>query len=224
MISMIRRPSLALLVTALLAFSYVCSTPGAHAAETLKWENFAPPWDDSRNPVPKLSQEQQDDVYTLLWGPAYEDSKVKRNAEEQAAYDRLKESGVDPEALFKEIEDIRKELEKNDQTLVFGLDKKRVRLAGYVLPLEFAGKMVKSFLLVPSVGACIHVPPPPPNQIVHVRPQKPFVSEELYAPVWVTGEVTVGMGKKSLSLVDGSSDIDFGYSIQATKIEPYTGQ
>ena len=85
MISIIRRPYLALLATVLLALSSVCLTPGAHAAETLKWENFAPSWDDSRNPVPKLSQTQQDDVYTLLWGPAYEDPKVKGNDEEQAA-------------------------------------------------------------------------------------------------------------------------------------------
>lgn len=211
---------------AVLAFAtlFLLAPADASAAETLGWEDLAPPFDETRNPVPKLPEQQQDDVYALLWGPNYGEPKSKWNKEETESYDRLRAAGVDPDKLFGEIESLRKELAKNDQTLVFDLDKKAVRLPGYVLPLEFEGKQVKSFLLVPSVGACIHVPPPPPNQIVHVTPDKPFVSEELYAPVWVTGEITVGMGRRSLSLVDGSSDIDFGYSMKAVKIEPYTGE
>ena len=196
----------------------------ARAAETLGWEDLSPPFDESRNPVPRLPEQQQDDVYALLWGPNYGEPKSKWNKEETESYDRLRSAGVDPDKLFGEIESLRKELEKNDQTLVFGLDKKVIRLPGYVLPLEFEGKQVKSFLLVPTVGACIHVPPPPPNQIVHVKPDKPFVSDELFAPVWVTGEITVGMGRRSLSLVDGSADVDFGYSMKATRIEPYRGE
>jgi len=214
------------LKSAVLGFALLLALSGAdaRATETLGWEDLSPPFDESRNPVPKLPQSQQDDVYSILWGPNYGEPKSKWNKEESESYDRLRAAGVDPEKLFGEIESLRKDLEKNDQTLVFGLDKKTIRLPGYVLPLDFEGKQVKSFLLVPSVGACIHVPPPPPNQIVHVTPDKPFVSEELYAPVWVTGEITVGMGRKSLSLVDGSSDIDFGYSMKATRIEPYKGE
>lgn len=194
------------------------------AAQTLKWEDLAPPWDDYANPVDRLSQEQQDDIYVLLWGPNYGASKDKLTSDERAAYDRLKASGVDPEIIFGQIEELRKKAQRNDKTLIFELDKKTIKLPGYVLPLDFDGKRVKSFLLVPTVGACIHVPPPPPNQMVFVEPDEPFISEELYAPVWVTGQITVGMGSRSLSLVDGSSDVDFGYSMRATKIEPYTGQ
>lgn len=191
---------------------------------TLSWEDLAPPYDESGNPMNRLTQEQQDNVYGILWGPNYGEPKDKLSSDERAAYDRLEASGVDPDKIFMGIDDLRKKQEKNDKTLVFDLDKKTIKLPGYVLPLDFDGKQVKSFLLVPSVGACIHVPPPPPNQMVFVKPNKPFVSEELYAPVWVTGEITVGMGRRSLNLVDGSSEVDFGYSMQATKIEPYAGQ
>lgn len=194
----------------------------AQAVETLKWEDLAPPWDESANPMHKLTQEQQDNVYSILWGPNYGEPRDKLNSEESAAYDRLRSSGVDPDKLFREIDDLRKKMQLNDKTLVFDLDKKVIKLPGFVLPLELEGEKVKSFLLVPNVGACIHVPPPPVNQIVHVTPDTPFVSEELFAPVWVTGEITVGMGRRSLSLVDGTSDVDFGYSMKATKIEPYT--
>ena len=49
------------------------------------------------------------------------------------------------------------------------LDGKRVHIGGYVVPLDFEATTVKEFLLVPFVGACIHVPPPPANQIVYVK-------------------------------------------------------
>ena len=52
------------------------------------------------------------------------------------------------------------------------LDGKRVRIGGYVVPLDFEATNVKEFLLVPFVGACIHVPPPPPNQIIYVKSAK----------------------------------------------------
>jgi uncharacterized protein len=42
------------------------------------------------------------------------------------------------------------------------------RVPGYMVPLEDNLEEVTEFLLVPYPGACIHVPPPPPNQIVHV--------------------------------------------------------
>jgi hypothetical protein len=101
------------------------------------------------------------------------------------------------------------------------LNGQNVRLPGYLLPLEFSGKQVSEFLLVPWVGACIHTPPPPPNQIVHVKPEKPVEMNGMFAPVWVTGQMTTGAIKKILSLVDGSADIDVGYSLRASVVEPY---
>ena len=54
------------------------------------------------------------------------------------------------------------------------LDGKRVHIGGYVVPLDFDATRVKEFLLVPFVGACIHVPPPPANQIVYVKTEQGF--------------------------------------------------
>jgi len=81
--------------------------------------------------------------------------------------------------------------------------------------------MVTEFLLVPWVGACIHTPPPPPNQIVHVKADKAFEMAGVFTPVWVTGKLTAAATKKSLFLIDGSSDIDIGYSLRASQVEPY---
>lgn len=204
--------------TLVISFFFIAT---AHAVETLDWKNLAPPWDDSKNPVTELSDEQQDDLYAVLWGPNFGDPSGKMDADERKAYESLEASGVDPKAIVAKINKLREEADARDKILVFDLDKKVIKLPGYMLPLEFDGTLVKSFLLVPYVGACVHVPPPPPNQIVHVEPENAIEGKALFAPVWVTGRITVGMGKQSLTLVDGSSDIDFGYVLQATKVEPY---
>ncbi len=107
------------------------------------------------------------------------------------------------------------------QAVNAALDGQIVRLPGYLLPLEFSGKRVTEFLLVPWVGACIHTPPPPPNQIVHVKTDKPFEMSGLFPPIWVTGQLAAKPAKQSLYLVDGTSDISIGYTLQATDVEPY---
>lgn len=76
---------------------------------------------------------------------------------------------------------------------VSALDASRVRIPGFVVPLDFAlpdpGKPAKlaRFLLVPYFGACIHTPPPPPNQIVYVEADPPAVLRRLWDPVTVEG-------------------------------------
>jgi hypothetical protein len=74
---------------------------------------------------------------------------------------------------------------------VKALDGQYVKLPGYIVPLESdAGGMLDEFLLVPYFGACIHVPPPPPNQIVYVKLKKPFNLKSMADPYWITGTIT----------------------------------
>jgi len=136
---------------------------------------------------------------------------------EQAAERKLQEAGIDVDGLLA----MRMKIIERGRAVNPLLNGQNVRLPGYLLPLEFSGKQVSEFLLVPWVGACIHTPPPPPNQIVHVKPAKPVEMGGMFAPVWVTGQMTTGAIKKSLSLVDGSADIDLGYSLRASAVEPY---
>jgi hypothetical protein len=71
--------------------------------------------------------------------------------------------------------------------IVKSLDKQKLKLPGYMIPIKFNASSVSEFLLVPYVGACVHTPAPPENQIVYVRLKKPMVTEDLWAPVWVSG-------------------------------------
>jgi len=67
-----------------------------------------------------------------------------------------------------------------------------IRIGGYPVPLETNAKgEVTEFFLVPYPGACIHVPPPPPNQLIWVQSKKPFAVENIYYPIWVTGELKI---------------------------------
>ncbi|WP_254684788.1 DUF3299 domain-containing protein [Sulfitobacter sp. JL08] len=90
---------------------------------------------------------------------------------------------------------------------------KIVRIPGYIVPLETSGSGVTEFILVPYVGACIHVPPPPANQLVFVTTQKPYESSGLFEAVNVTGM----FGTASIS----TQLADIGYALSADLIEPY---
>ena len=75
-------------------------------------------------------------------------------------------------------------------TVVSEMDGKAIRIPGFIVPLEFNDdKTVSQFFLVPFFGACIHVPPPPPNQVIHVTSSFGVKLENLYTPHWVSGVV-----------------------------------
>ena len=95
--------------------------------------------------------------------------------------------------------------------VVTALDGKRVRIGGYVVSLDFDATRVKEFLLVPFVGACIHVPPPPANQIVYVKSEEGFEVSGMFEPVWVTGTLKVTTAFTGLA--------EAGYSLEAEKVE-----
>lgn len=60
-------------------------------------------------------------------------------------------------------------------------------LQGFMVPLDVEEGRIARFLLVPYFGACIHLPPPPPNQIVEVTPAEPLKLTNLERPVLVRG-------------------------------------
>ena len=68
------------------------------------------------------------------------------------------------------------------------MDNQAIKIPGFIVPLEFnEDETVTQFFLVPYFGACIHQPPPPPNQIIFVNYPKGLTLESLYDPFWVSG-------------------------------------
>ncbi|MFO1183195.1 MAG: DUF3299 domain-containing protein [Bauldia sp.] len=91
------------------------------------------------------------------------------------------------------------------------LDGKEVRILGYLVPMALSGTKVTEFLLVPFIGACVHVPPPPANQVVFVAAEKGFAFAGLFQAIAVTG---------TISAVPFSTDLaEVGYQIKASDIQ-----
>ena len=107
--------------------------------------------------------------------------------EEGSAEDKVVNQGEKPTDMFFDDEYQRALL---STTVVSEMDGKAIRIPGFIVPLEFNDdKTVSQFFLVPFFGACIHVPPPPPNQVIHVTSSNGVKLENLYTPHWVSGVV-----------------------------------
>lgn len=102
--------------------------------------------------------------------------------------------------------------QKPQAPTVAKLDGEDVKLPGYIVPLTLTDdNRVTEFLLVPYFGACIHVPPPPSNQIVLVQSDEGVALDATYVPFWITGTLHVEQSERELASA--------GYRMRASKIE-----
>ncbi len=103
----------------------------------------------------------------------------------------------------------------NEAPVVPAMDKQHVVIAGFAVPLDAEGTTVHELLLVPYFGACIHTPPPPANQVIHVILPKPAKGMRMMDTVWVTGTLHVATADTRL----GPS----GYQLDGESVAPYRG-
>lgn len=203
----------------------VISISHAQAPRELKWDDLVIKLSAADNPYAALPPQQ---LEWLIDVAAARDRRARGNAvppeaeaNEKTALAKLTEAKVDVDGLLARRKEVTEKQRAVAKAVNPELDGKLVRLPGYLLPLEFSGKQVTEFLLVPWVGACVHTPPPPPNQIVHVKSDKPFELKGMFDAVWVTGRMAAAAAKKSVHIVDGSSEVDVGYAIMASQVEAY---
>jgi len=103
----------------------------------------------------------------------------------------------------------------NYAPVVTDYDGQLVKIPAYITPLEFDGQtQMKEFLLVPYVGACMHTPPPPANQIVFAQSPKLIELQNIYDPVWAIGTLKVETVQSALA--------ETGYRLEVNEILPYT--
>jgi hypothetical protein len=207
------------------------------SARKLDWQDLLPQAQQSlesalleqQRAVWSMSDEQREGYYDVAYEMSVregiEDGSIKPadvTDDDRAVLAKMP-SKTWPEAIayWKRVAEIRKQLEEQSGASASELDGRAVRIPGYVLPLEFDGAKVTEFLLVPYVGACIHAPVPPANQIVVVKASAAFDSAGLYAPVWIEGVLRTGKSQKSLELVDGQAPIDAAYLMDAAVVRAY---
>jgi hypothetical protein len=90
-----------------------------------------------------------------------------------------------------------------------------IRIPGFIVPLEFNDdQVITEFFIVPFFGACIHVPPPPPNQIIHVKYPKGLKLRALYNPFWLSGVLTTTLIENDMATA--------AYAMEVYLVEDYT--
>jgi uncharacterized protein len=94
-----------------------------------------------------------------------------------------------------------------------GFHDKPVKVPGFMVPLEDHKRSVTEFLLVPTPQACIHVPPPPPNQMILVKTQQGFSTPVAMGPIWVYGTFRL----QGVRHQYGESS----FSLEVFRVEPY---
>ncbi|MBB3398685.1 MULTISPECIES: DUF3299 domain-containing protein [unclassified Rhizobium] len=214
----------------LAVFGADCDAAFGEPATQLKWETLIPSTPPLENFLEAVPPDQQEALSNLdYWNSfpegdvdkevAYQREETKKGVD--ADRDKFAKQGVDLDALYQHYLAWVEEIDRRGKLTDKELDGKRVAIAGYLLPLDFNPKGTSEFLLVPYVGACIHVPPPPPNQVIYVRSSSPYGSTDLFEGVLITGTMKVQSAKKDLSFIDGSSEVDSGYVLEGEKIEPY---
>ena len=181
--------------------------------------------------LPGTALAQKDGVPLMkppLAAPAAPAKPAAAGAPRTITWDALVPAGWDP---FKDFKDLNfQTLDDGDPRATAMLKKMRdvwdnapvntalvgqlVRIPGFVVPLEDSKDGLKEFLLVPYFGACVHSPPPPANQIVHVLPKSPAKGLRSMDAVWISGTLTTG---RTDSYMGAAS-----YRIEAISVAPYT--
>lgn len=218
----------------IISFISLLGFTGTAMAETplkLKWENLMPDLAPLKNPLNALPADLWDAYDEInYWKRLQQISNDPDEQEElkaaekkaQKAFGIFQSKNVDINDVFKDREDYLNEVEKRKKIVVRKYDGKQITISGYLLPLEFSDTGVKEFLLVPYVGACIHVPSPPANQMIFVKSNKSYKFKNIFEAVTVSGILKTEAFTKKLSLVDGSQVVDTGYKMQASTIEIYS--
>lgn len=84
--------------------------------------------------------------------------------------------------------------------IVQDMDGQAIRIPGFIVPLEFSSEQVTTqFFLVPFFGACLHLPPPPPNQIIFINAPEGIKLESLYQPYWVSGMLQASLTENDVA-------------------------
>ena len=164
--------------------------PTSITFDTLEWDDLIP----------------QDDLNALLNPPGYIDDIEDGGFEDDI--------GSEIKNFLDATSNDRYQQALVSTNIIKDLNGRAVRIPGFVVPVEFDEEIITEFFLVPYFGACIHSPPPPPNQIIYVQAAKGLKLETLYDPFWISG-------KLSTTLVENFT-ATAAYSLEMASYEAYT--
>ena len=142
---------------------------------------------------------------------SYDPTEAIKEYEKKLGADKVEDPNLRAEFML----DVHYQVQTNYTPMNNALNGKRIKISGFIAPLEHNNNLISEFLLVPYAGACIHTPAPPANQVVSikVRKGKGIAPKNMLKPVWVTGY---------LEVVDEKTEIgNAGYRITNAMVELY---
>ena len=149
----------------------------------------------------------KDDLEALLNPPEYV-TNIEENSAEDVISSQLRGGTSNTKAD-------RYQQALNSSRIVSKMNGSAIRIPGFIVPLDFSDKQtITQFFLVPWFGACIHLPPPPPNQIILTNYPKGLKLESLYEPFWISGVLKTSLVENELASA--------AYVLEMNAYEPYT--
>lgn len=195
---------------------------GVHEVE---WRDLLPASRMSiEDPIAALSSAQRTNLGLIMLMSSLEREGTLRPADAEKKRELIAAfaaQGIDVDQLLAERERIER-LEARQGEAGAAIDGETIRIPGYMLPLEMANQRLTEFLLVPWVGACIHAPTPPPNQIIRVTLPEGMPPRDRFSPAWIEGRIEYRLETHELFLVDGRRDVRVAYTMAATAITDYS--
>ena len=222
-----------------LIFSASCSEqkPPASSPQTDAPQSSADtsPRDPARSSTPTASKTEDDSAATywgvepgeplpLKWEDLLPDGAIETYfAQQEEFYAELEQdlkagavrlSEVDPLSKIEEgsAQDVMPQFGTFD--VVEDLDGQFIRMPGYIVPLEFnPNDLYTEFLFVPYMVACLHMPPPPPNQVIFVRAETAVRVPDIWTAYWLEGDLQIERQMNDLG--------NAAYTLDLTTLEPY---
>ncbi|MFA0146918.1 DUF3299 domain-containing protein [Vibrio lentus] len=192
----------------------------ANTAVALEWQDLNSAAQEVTLEMPDLTDQQMRLLQGVIAMSASKEEQVQQQAVEFK--ETLKEQGINADEVIALRDEYMQTMKASAEAITTEFDGKKVRVPGFIVPLEFSeGMTATEFLLVPVAGACIHMPPPPANQIVKVSFPEGFQVQNVQYPVWVEGDFSSNKVTEEVYLVDGKSNLTMGYEMNASMIEDY---
>ncbi|OBS99219.1 hypothetical protein A9261_05505 [Vibrio tasmaniensis] len=208
------------LVLSVLSLTTVSLPTYANTAVALEWQDLNSAAQEVTLEMPDLTDQQMRLLQGVIAMSASKEEQVQQQAVEFK--ETLKEQGINADEVIALRDEYMQTMKASAETITTEFDGKKVRVPGFIVPLEFSeGMTATEFLLVPVAGACIHMPPPPANQIVRVSFPEGFQVQNVQYPVWVEGDFSSNKVTEEVYLVDGKSNLTMGYEMNASMIEDY---
>ena len=203
------------------------TVPTLSNSNVVSWEDLRPPSvTDFVDPYADLTTRQLIDLAELSpieFGP--DEVTLDSDVEEgQRLRQKFHDQGLDVDWLLAQVEGVTNHYTQQAKDTNQEINQTVIKVLGYILPLTQEHDQVADFLLVPFIGACVHVPPPPPNQMVYVKPPQAIDDPGLFAQVWLEGTIYPQPSSHEFFRVDGEQQVEVSYRLDMTSMTPTNPQ